>query len=114
MLYNCFESLILFINYVGFAGFAEGLDFDFGSYDDEEDSNVHPYGTPLNIMSINNNETIQVDYDSVDRIFLHPDVADRKVVVISIVGALRKGKSFFLDYCLRFMYGNVSNTGVST
>lgn len=31
---------------------------------------------------------------------------DRKVVVVSIVGAFRKGKSFFLDYCLRFLYGN--------
>lgn len=85
-----------------------GVDSDFGSYDDEVDSNVHPYGTPFNIMSINNNASIQVDYDSVDKLFLHPEVANRKIVVISIVGALRKGKSFFLDYCLRFMYANVS------
>lgn len=59
-------------------------------------------------MSISDSEQITVDNAIFDTIFLHPDVADRKVVVISIVGALRKGKSFFLNYCLRFMYANVS------
>jgi Guanylate-binding protein, N-terminal domain len=38
----------------------------------------------------------------------HPKVKDRKVVIVSIAGAFRKGKSFFMDYCLRFMYSNVS------
>jgi Guanylate-binding protein, N-terminal domain len=39
----------------------------------------------------------------------NPKLRNRKAVVVSIVGALRKGKSFFMDYCLRFMYANVSN-----
>ena len=58
------------------------------------------------------NGSILVDYEKISEIFLHPDVVDRKIVVVSIVGAFRKGKSFFMDYCLRFMYANVS--GISS
>jgi hypothetical protein len=47
-------------------------------------------------------------YDEIDRILLDPLVIDRKIVVMSIIGEYRKGKSFFLNYCLRFMYANVS------
>lgn len=68
----------------------------------------HPHGKPLSILSISDEAGVQVDSDALDRIFLHPEIANRKIVVISIVGALRNGKSFFLDYCLRFMYANVS------
>lgn len=44
----------------------------------------------------------------VDEILLHEKVKDRKVVVVSVVGSNRTGKSFFLDYCIRYMYANVS------
>lgn len=32
--------------------------------------------------------------------------------MVSIVGAFRQRKSFFLEYCLRFMYGNVSQSSL--
>jgi hypothetical protein len=41
-------------------------------------------------------------------ILLHPEVRDRKIVSLSIVGAFRKGKSFLLDYMLRYLYATVS------
>lgn len=62
-------------------------------------------------MSFSDSGELIADYELFEKIFLHPDVANRKIVVISIAGALKKGKSFFLNYCLRFMYANVSNTG---
>ena len=71
----------------------------------------HPHGEPASLMSFHNG-SIVVDYKKISEIFLHPEVADRKIVVVSIVGAFRKGKSFFMDYCLRFMYANVS--GISS
>jgi hypothetical protein len=43
-------------------------------------------------------------------IILHPEVKDRKIVSLSIVGAFRKGKSFLLDYMLRYLYATVSFT----
>jgi Guanylate-binding protein, N-terminal domain len=68
----------------------------------------HPYGSPLNLMWLSENHSVIVDYDSINSMFTHPEVADRKMVVFSIIGAFRKGKSFLMDYCLRFMYANVS------
>ena len=71
----------------------------------------HPHGNPSNILrfdQVGNDTNVIVDKIALDRIFLHPEVKNRKIVVVSIIGAFRKGKSFFMDYCLRFMYANVS------
>lgn len=68
----------------------------------------HQHGKPQTILDFTTNGSITVDYDKINEIFLHPEVVNRKIVVVSIIGAYRKGKSFFLDYCLRYMYANVS------
>ena len=76
-------------------------------------SNKHRYGKPLQILEFvkNGSDTkAVVDDNSLDKMLLHPEVKDRKIVVISIIGALRKGKSFYLSYCLRYLYANVSWT----
>lgn len=69
------------------------------------------YGEPLNVIKFVNS-TIEFDKAKLESLLLHPEVKNRKVVVLSIVGAFRKGKSFFLDYCLRFLYGNVSKNNI--
>jgi Guanylate-binding protein, N-terminal domain len=74
---------------------------------DEQELETHTHGQPLSLMNFENNSFI-VEYEKIDQIFLHPEVANRKIVVVSIIGAFRKGKSFLMDYCLRFMYANVS------
>ncbi|CRK86731.1 CLUMA_CG000564, isoform A [Clunio marinus] len=63
------------------------------------------YGEPLTIIKFNSNG---IDFNKalLDEILLHEKVKDRKVVILAIAGAFRKGKSFFLDYCLRFLYAN--------
>lgn len=70
-------------------------------------STEHPNGRALNIVQFVE-EKLQFDKSELDSLLLHPQVKDRKIVVFTIVGAFRKGKSFFMDYCLRFMYANVS------
>lgn len=70
-------------------------------------SSEHPHGKALNIVQFADSK-LQFDKSELDSLLLQPQVKHRKIVVISIVGAFRKGKSFFLDYCLRFMYATVS------
>lgn len=68
----------------------------------------HPHGHSLNVLKFNDDETLRVDYEAFNELFMHPEVKDRNIAAVSIIGAFRKGKSFFMDYCLRFMYANVS------
>jgi hypothetical protein len=70
------------------------------------------YGFPLPLMWLSPNHSIIVDYDNITEIFNQEEIAGRKIVAVSIIGALRKGKSFFLNYCLRFMYANVSKAKI--
>ena len=69
----------------------------------------HNYGVAANILSFDSNG-MNTDDELRESILLHPEVKDRKIVVVSVIGAFRKGKSFLMDYCLRFMYANVSKT----
>lgn len=69
----------------------------------------HPYGKPMNLMKFDDEENIIIDAETLDNTFLHPEVKDRKIVAVSIVGAFRKGKSFLMDYALRYMYAHVSD-----
>lgn len=64
-------------------------------------------GEPLNIVTFTNSN-IEFDKEALEGLLLHPDVKDRKIISLAILGAFRKGKSFFLDYCLRYLYANVS------
>lgn len=66
------------------------------------------HGEALSIIKFNDSASLEFNKAELDGLLLHPDVKNRKVVLLSIVGAFRKGKSFFLDYCLRYLYGHVS------
>lgn len=70
---------------------------------------AHAYGEPLGIIKFNGAASLEFDRSGLESLLLHPDVESRKVVVLSIVGAFRKGKTFFLDYCLRYLYAHVSS-----
>jgi hypothetical protein len=69
----------------------------------------HLHGKPVKVLSAGNVKSLKVDYEFLDKVLLHPEVKDRSIVMFSIVGTLRKGKSFYLDYCLRFLYAHVSS-----
>lgn len=55
-----------------------------------------------------NNNLVTLTKGSLEKLFLDPLVSDREVVIVSIAGAFRKGKSFLLNYMLRYLYANVS------
>jgi len=72
-------------------------------------SNHHPYGKPINIVQFTEGTEFIVEHDELIKIFSHDNIKYRSIVVFSIVGAFRKGKSFLLDYVLRYLYANVRN-----
>ena len=72
-------------------------------------SNKHPYGNPISVMKFSDTGEVVADNEELEKIFNHPEIQDRKIVILSIVGATRGGKSYFLDYCLRFLYSHVSD-----
>lgn len=59
-------------------------------------------------FSSNDEKTVLSAEESIEKLFMDPLVYDRDVVVVSIAGAFRKGKSFLMNYMLRFLYANVS------
>lgn len=46
--------------------------------------------------------------ENLSRIMLHPDVIDNVVMIVSIAGALRKGKSFLLGFFLKYLEAKVT------
>lgn len=63
-------------------------------------------GHPIQIVSINNN-TIQLNRDKLNEILQAEDVKDRHVVVVSTVGMIRTGKSFLMNFFIRFLIAQV-------
>jgi Guanylate-binding protein, N-terminal domain len=71
-------------------------------------------GIPLNLLWVTEEEKdnftgqIVVNFMALGAILLHSEVTNRKIVVVSITGPIKTGKSFLMNYCLRFLYANVS------
>lgn len=51
---------------------------------------------------------LELNEKNLRKIMLHPDVKDNKVMVVSIAGALRKGKSFLLGFFLKYLEARVT------
>lgn len=64
-------------------------------------------GKPLKVFEFSSIKNHNLSFREIEKLFGNPIIKHRKVVVLSIVGAFRRGKSLFLDYCLRYLYANV-------
>lgn len=66
---------------------------------------------PVQIVTVcREDHSFALDTEALARILLAPRVRDKHVVVLSVAGAFRKGKSFLLDFMLRYMYRKVNPT----
>lgn len=72
-------------------------------------SHSHKFGEPVNVFKYNAlTSKAEIASKELSELFSRDELKNRLAVIVSLVGAFRKGKSFFLDNCLRYMYGNVS------
>lgn len=63
---------------------------------------------PVQIVLANEDEHgFELDAAALEKILLQDHVKDLNVVVVSVAGAFRKGKSFLLDFMLRYMHCQV-------
>lgn len=62
---------------------------------------------PVPVVLAKPKHQFQLDEDALGSVLLHPDIKDKHVVVVSVAGAFRKGKSFLLDFFLRYMNSKV-------
>lgn len=66
-------------------------------------------GRALQIIKATDDHKFELDEDLLAQVLEQDEIKDRFVVVVSVAGAFRKGKSFLLDFFLRYMNSRVSN-----
>lgn len=62
---------------------------------------------PVQIIKFQDDHQFELDEEALESILLQDHVKDRHIVVVSVAGAFRKGKSFLLDFFLRYMRSKV-------
>uniref|UniRef100_A0A671UXJ6 Atlastin GTPase 2 n=1 Tax=Sparus aurata TaxID=8175 RepID=A0A671UXJ6_SPAAU len=73
--------------------------------DDLLEEEVEGVARPVQIVVPDEGEhSFSLQEEALERLLLQEEVQDLHVVVVSVAGAFRKGKSFLLDFMLRFMY----------
>lgn len=60
-------------------------------------------GHPVLIVDFKDDHTFELNEEGLAQVLLQDHVKDKNVVVVSVAGAFRKGKSFLLDFFLRYM-----------
>lgn len=65
---------------------------------------------PIQIVTTEDDHTFVLDEDTLTEVLLQDHIKDRFVVVVSVAGAFRKGKSFLLDFFLRYLYAKVGHS----
>lgn len=63
---------------------------------------------PAQILTINENKTFSLNTTVLKQVLLKDEIKNRRMVVVSIAGSLRKGKSFLLSFLLRYLDFTVS------
>ncbi|GCC27374.1 hypothetical protein chiPu_0005798, partial [Chiloscyllium punctatum] len=84
--------------------------FSEGSFNWTSEDEAVQQARPVQILVVNDDHTFELDETALNKILLSEEVRDREVVALSVAGAFRKGKSFLMDFMLRYMYSQDHNT----
>lgn len=63
---------------------------------------------PIQIVTPKN-QAFELEIDELDHILDADEIKDRHIAVVSIAGASRQGKSFLLNFFLKYLYAQVSH-----
>lgn len=85
--------------------FTDKATYDWSSEEEEPDGRARP----IQVLVVKEDHTFELDEAALSRILLAEEVHNREVVAISVAGAFRKGKSFLMDFMLRYMYSQVNS-----
>ncbi|XP_028266701.1 atlastin-2-like isoform X2 [Parambassis ranga] len=72
--------------------------------EEEEDEEVGAAQPVQLVVADEEEHAFSLQEGALERLLLREEVQDLHVVVVSVAGAFRKGKSFLLDFMLRYMY----------
>jgi atlastin len=61
------------------------------------------------IVLSDDEHTFDLDEIALEKVLLRDDIKDLPVAVVSVAGAFRKGKSFLLDFFIRYLRAGVRN-----
>ncbi|XP_024943923.1 atlastin isoform X2 [Cephus cinctus] len=78
---------------------------------DDDSGDNRSSGRPVQVVLAHPDHTFELDEEALAEILLQDEIKDRSVVVVSVAGAFRKGKSFLLDFFLRYMNSQYGETG---
>lgn len=84
-------------------GFSE-KSYEWSSEEEDSGGKAHP----VQVLIVKDDHSFELDEAALNRILLSKAVCDREVVAVSVAGAFRKGKSFLMDFMLRYMHNMVS------
>jgi len=61
----------------------------------------------VQVINASAEHIFELNEEALSEVLMRDEVKDRFVCVVSVAGAFRKGKSFLLDFFLRYMYSKV-------
>jgi atlastin len=64
-------------------------------------------GRPVQVVVANKDHTFTLDEEALQEILMQESVKDKPVVILSVAGAFRKGKSFILSFFIRYLHAEV-------
>ncbi|XP_075048552.1 atlastin-1 isoform X2 [Mixophyes fleayi] len=80
-------------------GFSD-RNYDWSSEEEEYEKKAQP----VQVLVVKDDHSFELDEVALNRILLSEAVREKEVVTVSVAGAFRKGKSFLMDFMLRYMY----------